>query len=50
MKATSSDSETAQLMGIPVKQVYRIVWVFATIVGVISGVLLAPRMALLIHP
>ncbi len=47
MKATSSDSETAQLMGIPVKQVYRIVWVFAAIVGVISGVLLAPRMALL---
>jgi branched-chain amino acid transport system permease protein len=47
MKATSEDSEAAQLMGIPVKQVYRIVWVFAAIVGVISGVLLAPRMALL---
>ena len=47
MKATSEDSEAAQLMGIPVKQVYRIVWVFAVIVGVISGVLLAPRMALL---
>ena len=47
MKATSADSEAAQLMGIPVKQVYRIVWVFAAIVGVISGILLAPRMALL---
>ena len=47
MKATSADSEAAQLMGIPVKQVYRMVWVFAAIVGVISGVLLAPRMALL---
>ncbi len=47
MKATSEDSEAAQLMGIPVKQVYRMVWVFAAIVGVISGVLLAPRMALL---
>ncbi len=47
MKATSTDSEAAQLMGIPVKNVYRYVWVFAAIVGVISGVLLAPRMALL---
>jgi len=47
MKATSEDSEAAQLMGIPVKRVYRMVWVFAAIVGVISGVLLAPRMALL---
>ena len=47
MKATSEDSEAAQLMGIPVKQVYRMVWVFAAIVGIISGVLLAPRMALL---
>ena len=47
MKATSEDSEAAQLMGIPVKQVYRMVWVFAALVGVISGVLLAPRMALL---
>ena len=50
MKATSADSEAAQLMGIPVKQVYRMVWVFAAIVGVISGVLLAPRMALLDTP
>lgn len=47
MKATSEDSEAAQLMGIPVKNVYRMVWVFAAIVGVVSGVLLAPRMALL---
>ncbi|MAD52002.1 MAG: branched-chain amino acid ABC transporter permease [Candidatus Marinimicrobia bacterium] len=47
MKATSEDSEAAQLMGIPVKNVYRMVWVFAAIVGIISGVLLAPRMALL---
>ncbi len=47
MKAISEDSEAAQLMGIPVKQVYRMVWVFAAIVGIISGILLAPRMALL---
>ena len=47
MKATSTDPEAAQLMGIPVKQVYRFVWIFATLVGVIGGVLLAPRMALL---
>ena len=47
MKATSADAEAAQLMGIPVKKVYRYVWMFATLVGVISGVLLAPRMALL---
>ena len=47
MKATSEDSEAAQLMGIPVKKVYMIVWVFAAIVGVVSGILLAPRMSLL---
>ncbi len=47
MQATSSDPEAAQLMGIPVKKVYRYVWIFASIVGVISGILLAPRMALL---
>ena len=47
MKATSTDPEAAQLMGIPVKQVYRFVWIFAALVGVIGGVLLAPRMALL---
>jgi branched-chain amino acid transport system permease protein len=34
-------------MGIPVKKVYMIVWVFAAIVGVVSGILLAPRMSLL---
>jgi branched-chain amino acid transport system permease protein len=34
-------------MGIPIKQVYRFVWIFAALVGVIGGVLLAPRMALL---
>ena len=47
MKATSADSEAAQLMGIPVKQVYRMVWVFAAIVGVISGVLLDTTMSFL---
>lgn len=47
MKATSTDPEAAQLMGIPIKQVYRFVWIFAALVGVIGGVLLAPRMALL---
>ena len=47
MQATSADPEAAQLMGIPVKKAYRFVWIFAALVGVIGGVLLAPRMALL---
>ena len=47
MKATSTDSEAAQLVGIPVNRVYRYVWIFASIVGVLSGIMLAPRMALM---
>ena len=47
MKATSADADSAQLLGIPVNKVYRYVWIFASLVGVFSGILLAPRMALL---
>ena len=47
MKATSADSEAAQLLGIPVNKVYRYVWIFASVVGVLSGIMLAPRMALI---
>lgn len=47
MQATSEDPVAAQLMGIPVKKVYSLVWIFSTIVATISGILLAPRMAIL---
>ena len=47
MKATSADAEAAQLLGIPVNKVYRYVWIFASLVGVLSGIMLAPRMALI---
>ncbi|MBT3180206.1 MAG: branched-chain amino acid ABC transporter permease [Candidatus Marinimicrobia bacterium] len=47
MQATSEDSVAAQLMGIPVKRVYGLVWIFSAIVATISGILLAPRMSLL---
>lgn len=43
MQATAEDPMAAGLMGIPVKKVYRNVWIFATIVATIGGVLLAPR-------
>ena len=47
MKATSADAEAAQLLGVPVNKVYRYVWIFASLVGVLSGIMLAPRMALI---
>jgi len=34
-------------MGIAVKRVYGLVWIFSAIVATISGILLAPRMSLL---
>lgn len=43
MKATSEDSMAAHLVGIPVKKVYRNVWIFSMVVATIGGVLLAPR-------
>jgi len=43
MQATSADPTAAQLMGIPVKKVYRLVWVFATLVATVGGILLAPK-------
>ena len=33
----------ASLMGIPVKKVYRNVWIFSAMVATIGGILLAPR-------
>ena len=43
MKATSEDPMAASLVGIPVKKVYRNVWIFSMVVATIGGVLLAPR-------
>ncbi|MEA1881398.1 MAG: branched-chain amino acid ABC transporter permease [Candidatus Marinimicrobia bacterium] len=47
MQATSEDPIAAQLMGVPVTKVYSLVWIFAAIVAAVSGVLLAPRAAIL---
>ena len=47
MQATSEDPIAAQLMGIPIKKIYALVWIFSALVATISGVLLAPRIALL---
>ena len=47
MQATSEDPIAAQLMGIPIKRVYALVWIFSAIVATLSGILLAPRIALL---
>ena len=47
MQATSEDPVAAQLMGIPIKRVYALVWIFSAIVATLSGILLAPRIALL---
>lgn len=47
MQATSEDPIAAQLMGVPVKRVYALVWIFAAIVAAISGVLLSPRASLI---
>ena len=47
MQATSEDPIAAQLMGIPIKKIYALVWIFSALVATLSGVLLAPRIALL---
>jgi len=47
MQATSEDPIAAQLMGIPIKRVYALVWIFSAVVATLSGILLAPRIALL---
>jgi len=47
MQATSEDPVAAELMGVPVTRVYTLVWIFAAIVAAVSGVLLAPRAAIL---
>ena len=49
MKATSEDPMAAHLVGIPVKKVYRNVWIFSMVVATIGGVLLAPRTLLDTH-
>lgn len=43
MQATAEDPMAASLMGIPVKKVYRNVWIFSAMVATIGGILLAPR-------
>ena len=47
MQATSEDPIAAQLMGIPIKKIYALVWIFSALVATLSGILLAPRIALL---
>lgn len=42
MRAFAEDADAAKLMGVPVHTVSRATWVFATIVGAIAGILLAP--------
>lgn len=43
MQATAEDPMAAQLMGIPIKKVYRNVWIFSAMVATVGGILLAPR-------
>jgi len=47
IQATSEDPIAASLMGINVKMVYGLVWIFSAIVATMSGILLAPRISLL---
>jgi len=47
VQAVSEDPTAAELMGIPVKKVYRMVWVFSALVATVAGALLAPRLSLL---
>ena len=47
VQAASEDPVAARLMGIPVKKVYRTVWIFSAIVATLAGLLLAPRISLL---
>lgn len=42
MQATAEDPMAAQLMGIPIKKVYRNVWIFSALVATVGGILLAP--------
>ena len=39
MQATSEDPIAAQLMGIPIKKIYALVWIFSALVATISGIL-----------
>ncbi len=47
VQAASDDPVAARLMGIPVKKVYRTVWIFSAVVATLAGLLLAPRISLL---
>lgn len=47
VQAASEDPVAARLMGIPVKKVYRTVWIFSAVVATLAGLLLAPRISLL---
>ena len=42
IRATAQNEETARLMGIPVKRVYAMSWILATMLGAITGLLVAP--------
>ncbi|MFZ5353271.1 MAG: branched-chain amino acid ABC transporter permease [Bacillota bacterium] len=42
IRATAQNEITATLMGIPVKKIYALSWIFATVLGAVAGVLIAP--------
>lgn len=42
IRATAQNEGTARLMGIPVKRVYAMSWILATMLGAITGLLVAP--------
>lgn len=42
LRATAQNEGTARLMGIPVKNIYSLSWILATVLGAIAGVLIAP--------
>ncbi|MCH8010356.1 MAG: branched-chain amino acid ABC transporter permease [Candidatus Marinimicrobia bacterium] len=48
IKATSEDPVAAQLMGIPIKRVYMVVWIVSGIVSAVAGILISPQSGL--HP
>lgn len=48
IKATSENPVAAQLMGIPIKRVYMVVWIVSGIVSAVAGILIAPQSGL--HP
>lgn len=46
IKATSEDPVAAQLMGIPIKRIYRVVWIVSCLVSAVAGMLIVPQSGL----